>query len=127
MALDDRVRLRITDLSRDFLGDLRRRPFARACCVLRKRGSGVMDRLLDAGEVAGMLAVPVGWVREHTRSGLIPHVRLGRYVRYRREAVLGWVVEQDQGGARHGGSTGPGARIQGEPVQATGANPPETG
>jgi hypothetical protein len=46
-----------------------------------------------------MLAVPVRWVREHTRSGAVPCVKLGRYVRYRREAVLDWLVEQEQGGA----------------------------
>jgi excisionase family DNA binding protein len=57
------------------------------------------DRLLTADEVAAMFAVSVGWVRGHTRSGLIPHVRLGRYVRYRREAVIAWVEEQEQGGA----------------------------
>lgn len=56
------------------------------------------DRLLEAAEVADLLAVPVRWVREHTRSGLIPHVRLGRYVRYRREAVVGWIAEQEHGG-----------------------------
>jgi len=59
----------------------------------------VTDRLLTAEEVAELLAVPPRWVREHTRGGLIPHVRLGRYVRYRREAVLGWLEEQEQGGA----------------------------
>jgi hypothetical protein len=47
------------------------------------------DRLLTAGDLADLLAVPESWVRDHTRSGLIPHVPLGRYIRYRREAVLG--------------------------------------
>jgi excisionase family DNA binding protein len=57
------------------------------------------DRLLAAAEVAELLAVPERWIREHSRSGLLPHVRIGRYVRYRREAVMAWVVEQEQGGA----------------------------
>lgn len=57
------------------------------------------DRLLTADEVAELLAVPERWVREHTRGGLIPHVRLGRYRRYRRDAVLAWIVEQEAGGA----------------------------
>ncbi len=57
------------------------------------------DRLLDAGEVAELLHVPKRWVAEHTRSGLIPCVRLGRYVRYRRDAVLAWVEENERGGA----------------------------
>ncbi|MGH2987333.1 MAG: helix-turn-helix domain-containing protein, partial [Solirubrobacterales bacterium] len=46
------------------------------------------DRLLTAADVAELLSVPVSWVREHTRSGLIPHVQLGRYVRYRQETVV---------------------------------------
>jgi excisionase family DNA binding protein len=59
----------------------------------------VPDRLLTVEEVAALLAVPVRWVREHTRSGLIPHVALGRYRRYDREDVLRWVEEQKAGGA----------------------------
>jgi excisionase family DNA binding protein len=51
----------------------------------------VDDRLLDAGEVAELLNVPVRWVRDATRDGRIPCLRLGRYVRYRRGAVLGWL------------------------------------
>jgi excisionase family DNA binding protein len=58
----------------------------------------VSDRLLDALEVAELLAVPVGWVREHTRSGAVPHVQLGRYVRYDRGEVLAWVESLKSGG-----------------------------
>ncbi len=51
------------------------------------------ERLLEAGEVAAMLSVPVSWVRETTRAGRMPHVQLGRYVRYERAAVLAWLEE----------------------------------
>jgi excisionase family DNA binding protein len=47
----------------------------------------VSDRLLTAAEVAEILAVPVSWVRESTRSGAMPHVQLGRHGRYRRDDV----------------------------------------
>jgi excisionase family DNA binding protein len=50
----------------------------------------VSVRLLTADEVAVLLAVPVSWVRESTRSGAIPCVELGRYRRYREAAVLAW-------------------------------------
>jgi excisionase family DNA binding protein len=53
------------------------------------------ERLLTAAEVAELLSVPVSWVREHTRSGRIPHVQLGHYVRYRRDTVVSWVAEQE--------------------------------
>lgn len=58
------------------------------------------DRLLDAAEVAEILSVSVSWVREHTRNGDIPHKQLGRYVRYDRGEVLGWVQLQSAGGDR---------------------------
>jgi excisionase family DNA binding protein len=57
------------------------------------------DRLMTAEELAELLNVPVGWVREHTRSGHLPAVKLGRYWRYRREAVLDWLAQQEAGGA----------------------------
>lgn len=51
------------------------------------------DRLLTAAEVAELLAVPVSWVRESTRSGAIPHVELGRYRRYSLHDVEAWLDE----------------------------------
>lgn len=56
------------------------------------------DRLLTADEIAALLSVPVSWVREHTRSGAIPHVELGRYRRYREDDVLAWVEGLSAGG-----------------------------
>lgn len=56
-------------------------------------------KLLEATEVAEVLSVPVSWVREHTRAGRIPHVQLGRYVRYDLDEVLAWVETQKSGGA----------------------------
>jgi excisionase family DNA binding protein len=58
----------------------------------------VTQRLLNAAEVAELLAVPVGWVREHTRTGAIPSIALGRYRRYDRADVLGWVDGLKAGG-----------------------------
>jgi excisionase family DNA binding protein len=52
----------------------------------------VSDRLLDAGEVAEMLAVPKTWVLESARSGALPCVRLGRYVRFDRDDLEAWVA-----------------------------------
>lgn len=47
--------------------------------------------LITAGQVAEMLGVPTSWVYEQSRRGLIPTVTLGRYRRYRREAIEEWV------------------------------------
>ena len=55
------------------------------------------ERLLTAAEVAEILSVPESWVREHTRSGRIPHLKLGHYRRYERGAVLEWLEHQQAG------------------------------
>ena len=52
-----------------------------------------MDRLLTAGEVAARLAVPKSWVWARARAHEIPCVRLGRYRRFREEAVDAWIRE----------------------------------
>jgi excisionase family DNA binding protein len=58
------------------------------------------ERLLSVAEVADLLAVPVTWVREATRTKRLPHVRLGRYVRYERAEIMAWLSEQRSGRAR---------------------------
>jgi excisionase family DNA binding protein len=58
----------------------------------------VTDRLLTAKDVAALLNVPASWVLEHARAGTIPHVRLGRYVRFDEDEVRSWVETCRQGG-----------------------------
>ena len=53
--------------------------------------------LLTAAEVAELLGVPKSWVYEQSRRGRIPTVTLGRYRRYRREAIERWVAELEAG------------------------------
>jgi excisionase family DNA binding protein len=55
------------------------------------------ERLLDAGAVAQRLGVPTSWVAEQARSGTIPHLRLGRYVRFEWPAVVEWLEAQRAG------------------------------
>lgn len=49
--------------------------------------------LLTAKEVADLLGVPKSWVYEQSREGRIPTVNLGRYRRYRREAIEAWITQ----------------------------------
>jgi excisionase family DNA binding protein len=56
------------------------------------------EKLRTADEIAAMVSVPVSWVREHTRSGAIPHLALGKYKRYREDDVLAWLEELSAGG-----------------------------
>jgi excisionase family DNA binding protein len=62
------------------------------------------ERLLNAAEVAELFAVPESWVREHTRNGSLPRIQLGRYIRYRREAIVAWLESQEGADAKSGGA-----------------------
>jgi len=54
------------------------------------------DTLLTAEEVAALLQVTCSWVYAETRKRRIPHLRLGRYVRYRRSALNAWMEETER-------------------------------
>lgn len=58
------------------------------------------NKLLTAEEVADRLGVGVKWVWAQARAGTIPHVRLGRYRRFRREAIDRWIADLEHGSAR---------------------------
>ena len=58
--------------------------------------------LLTAQEVAALLGVPTSWVYEQSRRGRIPTVTLGRYRRYRRDAIEAWVAQLEAPGASRG-------------------------
>jgi excisionase family DNA binding protein len=51
--------------------------------------------LLTADELAEILGVPTGWIYRQSRAGAIPTVKLGRYYRYRLEAIERWIVERE--------------------------------
>lgn len=51
------------------------------------------ERLLDAKAIADRLGVPETCVRESARSGAMPCVRLGRYVRFDLADVEAWLEE----------------------------------
>lgn len=63
------------------------------------------DKLLTADEVADLMRVTRAWVYAETRRDAIPHLRLGRYVRYRRGAIEAWMRTVERGpGARTAGA-----------------------
>jgi hypothetical protein len=65
--------------------------------------------VLTAKELAGRWRVPESWIREQTRSRCadpIPHVRLGRYVRFSwssPELAGWWKRRQSTAGSRFNG------------------------
>lgn len=46
--------------------------------------------LLDSVQAAAILNVPRSWIAAEARAGRIPHVRLGRYVRFNRDDLIAW-------------------------------------
>ncbi len=54
-------------------------------------------RLLTAAEVGEFLQVNPRWVLGAARRNAIPHIRLGRYVRFRRVDLEAWLLEQRRG------------------------------
>lgn len=54
------------------------------------------DRLLTAQEVAELLQVDKSWVYAATRANQMPHVRLGRYVRFREDAIIEWLRQLEE-------------------------------
>lgn len=63
--------------------------------------------LLTVDEVAERLRVTKCWIYTEVRAGRLPHVRLGRYVRFRADAIDSWIEEIERGGA----STNGGAQV----------------
>lgn len=53
---------------------------------------------ITAPEVAKHLRMTTAWVYTQTRAGLIPHVELGRYVRYNRTVIDSWLEGIECGG-----------------------------
>jgi hypothetical protein len=53
--------------------------------------------LLDAQGAGHLLSVPASWLMAEARADRVPHVHLGRYVRFDRDELLGWVATRARG------------------------------
>jgi excisionase family DNA binding protein len=65
-----------------------------------------LDRLLTADEIAERLGMKTEWVWAQARAGQIPHVRLGRYRRFRESAVEAWLRDLETGGTMSASTPG---------------------
>ena len=52
--------------------------------------------LLNAADVAALLGMTKDWVYAEARADRIPHVKLGRYTRFRREAIEAWILANER-------------------------------
>ena len=57
---------------------------------------GLAGRLLTAGQVTERWQVPTGHVYRLAREGRIPAVRVGRYYRFRVDALDHWELQDDR-------------------------------
>ena len=57
-----------------------------------------MERLLDTVEIAEQLGMSVSTIRKWVHYGFIPHVKLGRAVRFREKDVEAWIEERTEKG-----------------------------
>jgi len=54
-------------------------------------------QLMTVSEIADFLKVPKSWVYERTRlfgNQRLPHIRLGKYLRFSVSEVMAWVEKQ---------------------------------
>lgn len=56
-----------------------------------QRASHLDEPLLDPGAAAELLAVRPSWVYEAVRAGRLPHVKVGRHLRFVRSDLERWV------------------------------------
>jgi excisionase family DNA binding protein len=58
-----------------------------------------MEELLNVDEIARELNVPISWIYSRTRikgrEG-IPHLKLGKYVRFERKRVVEWLEAKQE-------------------------------
>jgi excisionase family DNA binding protein len=60
----------------------------------------VAGALLNAEQAAALLSVPATWVLAEARANRVPHIRLGRYVRFEAKELERWWQERARGPTR---------------------------
>jgi excisionase family DNA binding protein len=58
------------------------------------RRSPLSEPLLDARAAAALLSVRPSWIYEAVRTGRLPHLKIGRHVRFLRSDLEDWVLSQ---------------------------------
>jgi excisionase family DNA binding protein len=57
-----------------------------------------MERLLDTAAIAEQLGMSVSTIRKWVHYGFIPHIKLGRAVRFREKDIETWIEERTEKG-----------------------------
>jgi excisionase family DNA binding protein len=72
-------------------------PLASSLAAQPSVGPADIPPLLDAKGAAALLNVPASWVLAEARANRIPHVRLGRYVRFDGGEPQAWWLSRRRG------------------------------
>ena len=56
--------------------------------------SPLSEPLLDVADAAALLSVRRSWIYEAVRDGRLPHLKIGRHLRFLRADLERWVVAQ---------------------------------
>lgn len=79
-------------------------------------GHSPLAPLLDSKGAAALLNVPASWVLAEARADRIPHVRLGRYVRFDATELQTWWLSRRRGPWRSRGRAAETARVATGPI-----------
>jgi excisionase family DNA binding protein len=59
-----------------------------------------MPKLLTPQQIADYLGVKPSTIYQWTHQGFIPHVKLGRLVRFREKTVMEWIAKREDRGRK---------------------------
>lgn len=57
-----------------------------------------MEKLLTPEEIANLLGVKLSTIYSWTHLGFIPHIKMGRLIRFREEEILKWINKLEKAG-----------------------------
>ncbi len=57
---------------------------------------------LTIDEAAALIRVPKSWLYERTRTNTVPHVKLGKYLRFDRDELVAWTRQFHRDGRGRG-------------------------
>ncbi len=57
---------------------------------------------LTIEEAAMLIRVPKSWLYERTRTNTVPHIKLGKYLRFDRQELLSWARQFRRDGRGRG-------------------------
>jgi excisionase family DNA binding protein len=70
---------------------------AARCVPSRVESEALTEQpLLDVNDVADYLNVPVRWVYQRVQRKEIPHLRLGKHLRFQHDRLTSWLLEMEE-------------------------------